>query len=168
MMENLNYISDEELEQLICQVEQNELVTAPPDLEERILEAVETLGAAEEKTDAGNQVTQIKKKSTRQKEFYAYCFRVVTSVAAAVALVFLFPQMTDWMEEKVSSSQGYFEKYVMAETIPVQAEVVKKVPDKAAVVAAEITPTKEEVLSDTGVVERIIRNAGWFSKTGNK
>ena len=39
MSENLNYISDEELERLIAQVEQEELVAAPPDLMEHILEA---------------------------------------------------------------------------------------------------------------------------------
>jgi len=159
MIENLNYISDEELEQLIYQVEQEELVTAPPDLEERILTTAGFSGEPETK------IIAVKPVAARRKEFYAYCFRVVTSVAAAVALVFLLPQMTDWMGEKVSSTQGYFEKYVMTETIPVQAEVVKKVPDKATVVAAEVTPTKEEVLSDTGVVERIIRNTGWFGKT---
>ena len=126
MIENLNYISDDELEQLIAQVEQEELVTAPPDLTDRILEAT------------------VKSSAARRKEFYAYCFRVVTSVAAAVALVFLLPQMTD------------------------RAEVVKPVPDKATVMAAEVTPTKEEVLNDTGVVERIIRSTSWFNKQGNK
>ena len=39
MIENWNYIADEELEHLINQVEQEELVAAPPDLLENILNA---------------------------------------------------------------------------------------------------------------------------------
>lgn len=144
MTEKLNYISDEELEKLICQVEQEELVAAPPDLMEKILAAAGMTETAVAKAE--EHITEIKRKpkQIRKKEFYAYCFRVVTSVAAAVALVFLLPQMTDRMD------------------------VVKPVPDKAAIVASEAIPTKEEVLEDTGVVERIIRNTGWFNKTGNK
>ena len=55
MIKNLNYISDDELEQLIAQVEQEELVTAPPDLTDRILEAT------------------VKSSAARRKEFYASC-----------------------------------------------------------------------------------------------
>jgi len=140
MIEKLNYISDAELEQLIAQVEQDELVAAPPDLEERILAAAE-FGKEAENLQLP-KTGETKKVVTRKKEFYAYCFRVVTSVAAAVALVFLLPQMTAWMGE----------------------EVAKPVPDKATVIATEGIPTKEEVLNDTGMVERIIRSTGWFNK----
>ena len=140
MIEKLNYISDAELEQLMAQVEQEELLTAPPDMEEKILAAVGLDGGAEK--PQLSKVLETKTVVTRKKEFYAYCFRVVTSVAAAVALVFLLPQMTAWMGE----------------------EVAKPVPDKATVIATEGIPTKEEVLNDTGMVERIIRSTGWFNK----
>ena len=53
MTENLNYISDDELERLIAKVEQEELVAAPPDLTERILEKAAASG---------------------KKEFSGYCF----------------------------------------------------------------------------------------------
>ena len=43
MTDNLNYISDDELERLICQIEENELVAAPPDLMDSILEAAELM-----------------------------------------------------------------------------------------------------------------------------
>lgn len=134
MTDKLNYISDEELEQLIYQVEQDELVTAPPDLAKSIVAAA------------------------CKKEFYAYCFRVVTSVAAAVALVFLLPEMTDWMGRQGSGTQIRYDKQTVVGTIPSQKDVVKQVPEKKVVVADKVTPTKEEVLDDTGVVERIIRN----------
>jgi len=157
MKEHVNYISDEELEQLILQVEQEELVTAPPDLMENILHA----------SGVKAQFIEAKPKNSKKKEFYAYCFRVITSVAAAVALVFLLPQMTEWMGEKVAPDEKYSDKQKVAVTVFVREEMVKPVPDKATVVA-EVIPTKEEVLEDTGVVERIIRNAEWFNKTGSK
>ena len=81
MTDNLNYISDDELERLICQIEENELVAAPPDLMDSILEAAELMDKPPAK------VTTVPAAS-RKKEFSAYCFRVITSVAAAVALVF--------------------------------------------------------------------------------
>lgn len=157
MNENFNYISDEELEQLILQVEQTELVSAPPDMMENILEA----------SGPAPQITVMKPKASKQKEFYAYCIRVITSVAAAVALVFLLPGMTVWMGEKAAPDKQYSDKQKVAVTVLVREEMVKPVPDKATIVT-EVIPTKEEVLNDTGIVERIIRNTGWFSKTGSK
>lgn len=148
MNENLNYISDEELEQLICQVEQTELVAAPPDLTENILKA------------AG--LTQ---KASKKKEFYAYCFRVITSVAAAVALIFLLPEMTEWIGRQNVAPD--FIKTEYRQEIPAYEEVVTSVPSKEEVVAVKPAPKKEDVLSNTGAVERFIRNAGWFGKGNN-
>ena len=141
MIEKLNYISDEELEQLICQVEQEELVTAPPDLAENILKAV----------------TEVKPKTSKKKEFHAYCFRVITSVAAAVALVFLLPELTERMN-LIS------DKSVIAQAAPSYEEVVTPVPLKADVVTVNTVPSKEEVLDDTGFFEKVLHNTGWFNK----
>ena len=69
------YLSDLELEQLIRDVEQNELVGAPPDLAEQILHRV--------------------KMPDKKREFRRYCIRVMTSVAAAIAVVFLLPEVSD-------------------------------------------------------------------------
>lgn len=151
MNENLNYISDEELEKLICQVEQDDLVAAPPDLSERIFEAA----GLRPKTVEG------KPKVAKKKEFYSYCFRVITSVAAAVALVFLLPELSGWMEQNVSPD---FVQTVYRQVIPSYEEVVAPVPSKAEVVAAKATPSKEEVLNDTGFIERVINSTGWFDK----
>ena len=157
MNENANYISEEELEQLILQVEQKELVSAPPDLMENILVAA---GLAPE-------VIEVNPKMAKKKEFYAYCFRVITSVAAAVALVFLLPEMTEWMGQKNSALQGDYEKYAVVEMIPDSVHVLSKVPDREMVTEANRTPSKEEVLTDIGVVERIIRNTKWFNPNNN-
>lgn len=155
MIEKLNYISDEELEQLICQVEQEELVTAPPDLMENIL------GAA----GLAPKIVEVKPETSKKKEFYAYCFRVITSVAAAVALTFLLPHMTDWVGEKTASE---FIKTAYGQDIPEYEKVVAPVPSKEEVVAVKTTPSKEEVLNDIGMVERFIRNTDWFNKDSNK
>lgn len=80
------YLSDEELGNLMVQVEQQELVMAPPDLKESILGRV--------KESRTPQPARRDKKS----EFRQYCIRVWTSVAAAVVLVFLLPAVSSRME----------------------------------------------------------------------
>ena len=168
MSEKINYISDEELELLISQVEQEELVAAPPDLMESILLAAglaKEHAVAEENSLTAQKVVAVKKAVTRKKEFYAYCFRVVASVAAAVALVFLLPELTERMTVNGMPVVEHVEKSEVVGTIPVQAEVVKNAPDRATVVGAKPTPTKEEVLNDTGFIEKVISStAEWLSK----
>ena len=146
MTDKFNYISDAELEQLIARVEQEELVAAPPDLMDNILEAV----------------------GTRKQEFRMYCFRVITSVAAAVALVFVMPELTDRMNLKAVPVAEPVSKSDVVEMIPVQAEVVKTVPDKDMVVAAKPIPSKEEVLNKPGLLEKVISDTTeWFNKASN-
>ena len=72
MKEYKEYLSDEELNCLIAEVEQSDLIPAPPDLAERILDA------------AGKN---------KVREFRRYCIRVWTSVAAAIVLTFLLPRL---------------------------------------------------------------------------
>lgn len=86
MTQNRNYMSDEELELLIADVEQNELVAAPPDMLEKILEHIEEDGAS---------VPQDVKSGNNLREFRKYCFKVCASVAAAVILIFALPEISD-------------------------------------------------------------------------
>lgn len=88
MKENWEYLSDTELELLIAEVEQNELVTAPPDLKQNIMDRI----------SAETQIVEFLADrpvsgQNLQKEFYRYCFRVAVSVAAAVVLVFALPDV---------------------------------------------------------------------------
>lgn len=167
MSEKLNYISDEMLEQLILQVEQKELVTAPPDLTEKILQAtglgkessMESLKP--EKNDAFRMVS-VKSKAIRKKEFYAYCFRVITSVAAAVALVFLLPESSALGQRTNQIPEQYKQE------VPRFDEVVDAVPSREKVILSGETPTREEVLSDTGFFDRVLDASGWFRKENNK
>ena len=158
MEEKLNYISDEELERLICRVEQKELVAAPPDLMESILTAAKV-----------NK--QVKSVALRKKEFYAYCFRVITSVAAAVALVFLLPQLSGYLEP-MTHKPGQYETVSREDVVaatPAREDVILNTdtPTKAEVVASKPQPSKEEVLNKTGFFERVISNTGWFNRDSN-
>lgn len=85
------YMSDEELELLIADVEQNELVAAPPDMLEGILECVR---------ESEKSVTNI-------REFRRYCFKVCASVAAAVVLVFVLPFMSENSMGNTSSQERF-------------------------------------------------------------
>lgn len=66
----MEYLTDTELENMICQIEENELVKAPPDLSEHLLKVLE---------------------QEKIMEFRRYRFRVLTTAAAAILVVFLFP-----------------------------------------------------------------------------
>ncbi len=161
MIEKLNYISDDELERLIHYVEQEELVAAPPDLMEHILEAIEL----------SMPMTPVKNSRTKKKEFTAYCFRVITSVAAAVVLVFLLPHLTEWMNLNGTVSSELFSKSEVVQTVPSKEEIVSTnaVPRKEEVVAEKTVPRKEEVLDDTGFFEKVISDtAEWLKKEKNR
>ncbi len=135
MTEKWNYISEEELEQLIRKVEQDELVPAPPGLTENILRAVAV---------------------RRKNEFSAYCFRVITSVAAAIALVFLAPELPTLMQQTVLKTE------FGRQEVPSREEVTDSVPSREEVVQAEKTPARDEVINDTGFIERVLNNKGGF------
>ncbi len=154
MNEKVNYISDDELEQLIRQVEQEELIPAPPGLAERIFEAA---GLPVQKIMEVNPV------AARKKEFFAYCFRVITSVAAAVALVFLLPEMTEWMGQKISLAESNRWSSYRQEA-PSMEEVVETVPQKEQIVSAKPAPTKEEVLNDSAFLDKVLEEANWFGR----
>lgn len=70
------YLSDAELDLLILEVEENELITAPPEFAVDVMTKIIVL--------------EEKKKNI---EFQRYCIRVLSSVAAAIALVFFMPNI---------------------------------------------------------------------------
>lgn len=159
MNEKLNYISDDELERLMLQVEQEELVAAPPDLLESILVAAGLAQEMEQETSTPAPIiAPVKSIHTKKKEFYAYCFRVITSVAAAVVMVFLLPELP------VSMQQPDAKPVVGKQEIPRYEEVTDTVPARNEVIGVGQTPTKEEVLDNTGFIERVLNNTGWFNK----
>ena len=85
-----SYLSDEELNAMICEIESGDLVMAPPDIKENVLRKV----------------------ANKKKEFVTYCFRVVLSAAAAIVLMFLLPTNIDITvhDEKIPTKQEVLEK----------------------------------------------------------
>lgn len=106
------YLSDEELAVLIHEIEQNDLVMAPPDIRSNVL--CRTV--------------------SKKREFVTYCFRVGTSVAAAIVILFLLPRV---LEEQTFES---------------------KMPSREEVLAMQEYVSKEEALDETGFIQKIKRN----------
>jgi len=97
------YLSDEELNSLIAQVEAGDIVTAPPDMLDNILHKLDESGKKPLQDNTVNPQTDnaidiarpprniepIKQKN----EFVKYCIRVIGSVAAAIVLLLVVPEI---------------------------------------------------------------------------
>ncbi len=106
------YLSDEEINMLIHEIEQGDLVMAPPDMKTDVLRS------------AGN----------KKREFVMYCFRVITSVAAAIAILLVIP--------------GNLNGKAVPTEIPSREEVLK----------TQDYLSREEVLDETGLIQKIKKN----------
>ena len=80
----LDYLTDEELSKMIEDIEANDLVTAPPDLEDNIL--LRLTREHGEEPDIPKKM-----KDRRTLSFTAYSIRVAIAVAAAIAVLILVP-----------------------------------------------------------------------------
>ena len=85
-----SYLSDEELNAMICEIESGDLVMAPPGIKENVLRKV----------------------ANKKKDFVTYCFRVVLAAAEAIVLMFLLPTNIDLKvhDEKIPTKQEILEK----------------------------------------------------------
>lgn len=95
MMKYMEYLTDTELESLILEVEQNELVSAPPNLQDQILEVLDQEAKALEEQKVRDKII----------EFKRYRFRVMTTVAAAVLAVFLLPRLEGLQQQQTETTQ---------------------------------------------------------------
>ena len=104
MTNHKNYLSDEELECLMCEIESKDLVFAPPDIKEQVLNAL----------DETPHVITERSNSDKIREFKRYRFRVLATVAAAVVAVFVLPRVENLqqhtMPEKPSAKQDFLKK----------------------------------------------------------
>ena len=119
MKKDVEYLTDTELEDLIRMVEQKELLPAPPDLKEQIL------GTLEEENIIA---------------FKRYRFRVLTTVAAAVLVLFLLPGL--------ESSQQHR---------PLQQHRPREE------VRQSRYATKEEALNDNGILNTLLGGVNIFA-----
>lgn len=85
MIRDMEYLTDANLESIILELEQDKLVSAPPDMLNEILETLE------------------QKMQTKQEKIIAYKryrFQVLATVAAAVLAVFLLPKLASLQQQK--------------------------------------------------------------------
>lgn len=126
MMLHNEYLTDEQLNQLISEAEAD-LMPAPPDLTDNILKAIrdseEQETVVQRPEELSKETTKIKRK--KNLDFAAYCFRVGMAAAAAIAFIFIMP---DWEMEDVREY-----------------------------------PTREEVLNDTGILQKVFGEDGIFT-----
>lgn len=78
------YLTDEQLQRLIMDVEEHEMVAAPPDLMDTILR----------KAKAAPIAAPCENPAAGKREFRRYCIRVMVSVAASIALLFAIPELS--------------------------------------------------------------------------
>ena len=143
------YLTDEELEALIFEVEENELVSAPPDFVDVISGKIGEL--EKEKKRLIHEIDDLsykdvvemqKKKAVSQerkvREFRRYCIRVIASAAAAIAIVFTLPNV-ELM--KMPREEVLIRKELIGESI-----------------------SREEVLDDTNIITKLMEHLN--DKTG--
>ena len=104
MTNHRSYLSDEELEYLMCEIESKDLVFAPPDIQEQVLNVL----------DETPHVISERSNIDKIREFKRYRFRVLATVAAAVVAVFVLPRVENLqqhtMPEKPSAKQDFLKK----------------------------------------------------------
>lgn len=104
MTNHKNYLSDEELQSLMCEIESKDLVFAPPDIQEQVLNVL----------DETPHVITERSNTDKIREFKRYRFRVLATVAAAVVAVFVLPRVENLqqhtMPEKPSAKQDFLKK----------------------------------------------------------
>lgn len=158
------YLTDEELEQLILDVEAGELVAAPPELTQNVVNVLF------EKIKDDQASTRIKKSQEykKRKEFAAYCIRVGMSVAAAVAFIMIIPKLPEFeIFEKCKNEAEVYDLsvWIKDEDTEMFREVI---PDYETWKEENSDyPTKEEVLNDTGLLQKVFQS-NYFQENENE
>lgn len=99
-MSEMNYLSDEELSKLISDVEEKELVNAPPSLCKDVLKEI----------DRRNEVVLFTK-----KKLIRFRVQVIATMAAVIALVFVGPWMKQVMKTREHSKMHTWQEREAAE-----------------------------------------------------
>jgi hypothetical protein len=84
-----DYLSEEELLKLISDIENEDIVKAPPDIMENILSQVQAEGTDRPPASEQKEISLIE----RRRYFIKYCLRTALSAAAAIALTFSLPYL---------------------------------------------------------------------------
>lgn len=123
MQENKDYLSDQELEKMMAEIESGPLLQAPDYLEKMILQKAERIAvrSSVEIVPIRHAIRAKKqpasKKTSRQGQLLVYSLKIVAAAAAAIALVIMVPGM----QRKTEDSYRQQEEF-MAELQKEQAE----------------------------------------------
>lgn len=142
------YLTDEELEMLISETE-DELVPAPPEMMEVITNII--WNKSQVKDDCGAAETRRKisqsKKTGKWRGFAVYCFRVAMSVAAAIAFMCIMPNLPGFSETDGETER---QEYTNKESF---------LKENGNVPRQEVYttyPSREEVLNDKSMMQRLL------------
>ncbi len=160
MMLHNEYLTDEQLNQLISEAEAD-LMPAPPDLTDNILKAIrdseEQETVVQRPEELSKETTKIKRK--KNLDFAAYCFRVSVAVAASVAFIFIMPYLpgfdmgTDG--EEPYTATNYWEPAPLSEEQLAEYDALRN------------CPTREEVLNDTDFFQKVFWENSIFKENIN-
>jgi len=147
MILHSEYLTDEELELLISETE-DDLVPAPPEMTDRIVNIIwkETQVKENSVAEKTRSKTCQSKKNGKRREFAAYCFRVAMSVAAAIVLMCIVPNLPGFDEYSAEpEAQEYADKeaYLKENGSAPRQEVYATY------------PTREDVLNDKSLMQRL-------------
>ena len=84
-----DYLSEKELLKLISDIENEDIVKAPPDILENILSQVQAEGTDKPPASEQKEISLME----RRRYFIKYCLRTALSAAAAIALTFSLPYL---------------------------------------------------------------------------
>lgn len=154
MILHSEYLTDEELELLISETE-DDLVPAPPEMADRIVNIIWKETQVKENSVAAKTRSKTcqSKKNGKRREFAAYCFRVAMSVAAAIAFMCIVPHLPGFDEYGVEPEvQEYADKeaYLKENGSEPRQEVYTTY------------PTREEVLNDKSLMQRLLEGENIF------
>ena len=156
MILHSEYLTDEELELLISETE-DDLVPAPPEMTDRIVNIIWKETQVKENSVAAETRSKTcqSKKNGKRREFAAYCFRVAMSVAAAIAFMCIVPNLPGFDEYGVEPEvQEYADKeaYLKENGSESWQEVYTTY------------PTREDVLNDKSLMQRLFDGEKIFDR----
>lgn len=134
------YLTDTELENMISELEQTDMVFAPPDLQEQILEVLEKETPGQE--TVAMKLSDDRSEQERIRAFHKFRFQVLTTVAAAVLVVLCLPKFEDLQQEKTD----------FLKPLQKQEHVIQNRYE-----------TKEEALNDSGMLENLLGGVNIFA-----
>lgn len=103
MNEN-EYLTEEELNRLIDDIENSEMIDAPPDILNDILARIDNeencnnvQEDAQTTIEVAEQIIKPPQLVSSKREYRSYCFRVITTMVAAVAMLLIVPLVKDYV-----------------------------------------------------------------------